>query len=65
MATSSITTTFVISEKKQIEQFANAIEESYRESLKEREKPDWKVTYLHGSDEVRRFMEQRKRFKCE
>ena len=33
MATSSITKNFVISGKEQVEMFANAIEESYQESL--------------------------------
>ena len=35
MATSSITKNFVISGEKQVEKFANAIEESYQESLTE------------------------------
>ena len=33
MATSSITKNFVVSGEKQVEMFANAIEESYQESL--------------------------------
>ena len=35
MATSSITKNFVVSGKKQVEQFADAIEMSYKESLSE------------------------------
>ena len=40
MATSSITKNFVISGEKQVEKFANAIEESYQESLHRATTPD-------------------------
>ena len=58
MPTSSITRNFVISEKEQVEKFANAIEESYQESLT-REKSDMHVTMLRG-EESREFMKKRK-----
>ena len=57
MPTSSITRNFVISGKEQVEKFANAIEESYQESLT-REKSDMHVTILRG-EELREFMKKR------
>ena len=38
MATSSITKNFIIETKDQVEKFANAVEESYLESLKRKRK---------------------------
>lgn len=61
MPTSSITKTFIVSGKEQAEKFANAIEESYQESLHRKESLDFEITYLHGADEVKRFMEKRKK----
>lgn len=61
MPTSSITKTFIVSGKEQVERFANAIEESDQESLYRKESLDFKITYLHGADEVKRFMEKRKK----
>ena len=61
MPTSSITKTFIVSGKEQAEKFANAIEESYQESLHRIESLDFEITYLHGADEVKRFMEKRKK----
>lgn len=58
MPTSSITKNFVISGKEQVEKFANAIEESYQESLT-REKSDMHVAMLRG-EELREFMKKRK-----
>ena len=58
MPTSSITKNFVNSGKEQVEKFANAIEESYQESLT-REKSDMHVTMLRG-EELREFMKKRK-----
>ena len=52
MATSSITKNFIVSGKKQAEQFANAIEESYQESLHREKTMDLQITYLHGAKEV-------------
>lgn len=61
MATSSITKNFVVSGEKQVELFANAIEESYQESLHRVPTPDMGITYLKGSAEVKKFMAKRKR----
>ena len=61
MATSSITKNFVISGEKQVEKFANAIEESNQESLHRATTPDLRITYLRGSDEVKKFMARRKK----
>ena len=58
MPTSSITRNFVISGKERVEKFANAIEESYQESLT-REKSDMHITMLRG-EELREFMKKRK-----
>ena len=61
MATSSITKNFVISGEKQVEKFANAIEESYQESLHRAPTPNLGITYLKGSVEVKKFMARRKK----
>ena len=61
MATSSITKTFIVSGKEQAERFADAIEESYQESLYRKETLDFEITYLRGADEVKKFMEKRKK----
>jgi hypothetical protein len=61
MATSSITKNFVVFGTKQAEMFANAIEESYQESLHRAPAPDMKITHLRGSEEVKNFMAKRKR----
>ena len=60
VAASSITKNFIISGTEQVEMFANAIEESYQESLHRAPAPDLRITHLRGSDEVRKFMEKRK-----
>lgn len=60
MAASSITKNFVVFGIKQVEMFANAIEESYQESLHRAPSPDLKITYLRGSEEVKKFMAKRK-----
>jgi hypothetical protein len=60
LATSSITKNFVVSGVEQVEKFANAIEESYQESLKRTPEPDMKITHLRGTDEVKKFMAKRK-----
>lgn len=59
MATSSITKNFVISGKEQVEKFANAIEESYQESLNRPKTSNMKITHLKGSSEVKKFMAKR------
>ena len=61
MATSSITKNFVVSGQRQVEKFANAIEESYKESLHRTQTPDLRITHLHGSEEVKKFMAKRKK----
>ena len=62
MAASSIIKNFVVSGTEQVEVFANAIEESYQESLHRATVPDLKITYLRGSEEVKKFMAKRKEF---
>ena len=59
MPTSSITKSFVVSGREQVEMFANAIEESYQESL-ERHNNTNTLRYreLKGADEVREFMKK-------
>lgn len=61
MATSSITKNFVVYGDKQAEMFANAIEESYQESLYRASTPDMKITHLRGSEQIKEFMEKRKK----
>lgn len=60
MATSSITKSFVVSGQRQVEKFANAIEESYQESLRREPAPDLRITHLRGSEDIRNFMAKRK-----
>lgn len=62
MATSSITKNFVVSGARQVEMFANAIEESYQESLT-RPQNTTSVRYreLRDPDEIKRLMEKWKR----
>ena len=60
MATSSITKNFVVSGNKQAEIFADAIEESYNESLKKAPVSNLKITHLRGSEAVRAFLTKRK-----
>ena len=61
MATSSITKNFVVSGQRQVEKFANAIEESYQESLHRDPTPDFEITYLRGAAEIKEFMAKRKK----
>lgn len=61
MATSSITHNFVITDPEAIERFANAVEESYQESLVAKPKKDYKITLVRDHDEFVRFMERRER----
>ena len=61
MATSSITKNFVVSGSKQVEMFANAIEESYQESLRRTPASDLKITYLRGTEDIKNFMAKRKK----
>ena len=58
--TSSITKNFIVSGQRQVEKFANAIEESYQESLHRAPTPDLRITHLRGSEVVKKFMAKRK-----
>ena len=62
MATSSITKNFVVSGEKQVEMFADAIEESYQESLT-RPKKTTSIKYreLKDPDEIKKLMEKWKK----
>ena len=59
MSTESITKNFIVSGKKQIEKFANAIEESYQESLTRKKDSSLRITHLRDASEVKKFLEQR------
>lgn len=61
MATSSITKEFVVSGKKQVEKFLNAIEKSYQESLHRKEASNVNITFINGPEEVKKFMAQREK----
>lgn len=50
MATSSITKTFIVEGKEQVEKFANAIEEAYQESLNRSSAEGSVATVLHGEE---------------
>ncbi len=57
MATSSITKNFVVSGDKQAEIFANAIEESYQESLtRQNNATSFKYRELKDPDEIQQIM---------
>ena len=56
MATSSITRNFVVEGEEQVEMFANAIEESWQESLVRKEEPI-EFHELKG-EEITEFMER-------
>ena len=59
MATSSITKNFVVSGEKQVEIFANAIEESYQESLRTaKDTSSGKYRELKDDDELNIFMKK-------
>ena len=60
MATSSIIKTFIIEDEEHINTFADAIEESYQESLHRPETCNVNITYLSGSKDIRKFMTKRK-----
>ena len=58
MAASSITKNFVISGKRQVEMFADALEASANDKTP---RVPINVTYLQGADDIMKFMEKRKR----
>ena len=59
MPTESITKSFIVSGKEQVEKFANAIEESYQESLTRIKDSSLRITHLRDASEVKKFLEQR------
>lgn len=59
MSTESITKSFIVSGKEQIEKFANAIEESYQESLTRKKDSSLRITHLRDAVEVKEFLEKR------
>ena len=58
MATSSITRNFVVEGEEQVQMFANAIEESYQESLVRKEESDIEITYIRGKKALKDFTER-------
>lgn len=62
MATSSITKNFVVSGEKQVEMFANAIEESYQESLaRQKDTTSFRYRELREPEEIQKLMEKWKK----
>ena len=59
MPTGSITKNFVVSGEEQVEKFANAIEESYQESLTRKKDSSLRITHLRDAVEVKEFLEKR------
>lgn len=59
MSTESITKNFIVSGKKQVEKFANAIEESYQESLTREKDSSLRITHLRDAAEVKEFLKKR------
>ena len=59
MPTESITKSFIVSGKEQVEKFANAIEESYQESLTRKKDSSLRITHLRDAAEVKEFSEKR------
>ena len=59
MPTESITKSFIVSGKEQVEKFANAIEESYQESLTRKKDSSLLITHLRDASEVKKFLEKR------
>ena len=59
MPTESITKSFIVSGKEQVEKFANAIEESYQESWTRKKDSSLRITHLRDVAEVKEFLEER------
>ena len=59
MPTESITKNFIVSGEEQVEKFANAIEESYQESLARKKDSSLRLTHLRDAAEVQEFLEKR------
>ena len=60
MPTESITKSFIVSGKEQVEKFANAIEESYQESLTRKKDSSLRITHLRDASEVKKFLEKKR-----
>ena len=58
MATSSITKNFVVEGEEQVEMFANAIEESYQESLVRKEERLANFHFVETDEEIDAFMKR-------
>lgn len=58
MATSSITRNFVVEGEKQVEIFANAIEQSYQESLVRKEEKIANFHFVETPEEIDVFMKR-------
>ena len=58
MATSSITRNFVVEGEEQVEMFANAIEESYQESLTRKEERLANFHFIETAEEIDAFMKR-------
>jgi hypothetical protein len=59
MATSSITKNFIVSGAEQAEKFANAIEESYQESLnRPKSTTSFRYRELRDPEEIQKLMEK-------
>jgi hypothetical protein len=61
MPASSITKHFIVEGKEQVEQFADAIEKSYQESLIRKPEPRLNITYLRTPEQLQKFLEKRKK----
>ena len=59
MATASITKNFVVFGTEQVEMFANAIEESYQESLRKTPSSNLRITHLRSPEKMKKFMAKR------
>ena len=60
MATSSITHNFVISGRKNVKRFLDAVEESYQESLHREPEDDSYLIFLEGEEAIK-FIKERER----
>ena len=58
MATSSITRNFVVEGESQVRMFADAIEQSYQESLMRKEKQLARFHYINSAEAMDEFMEE-------
>lgn len=64
MAMPSFMEPIVIDTEEKAERFVKALEESYQDSLREKENPvqkDYTITVLRTREEIKEFMERRKK----